>query len=71
LALSRDKEGIRQLSQKGLVVEKPGDVIKNPFVLEFLDLEEKSAYSEHALKTAISICLMSNNLSLRLSRTKF
>ncbi len=53
LALSRDKEGIRQLSQKGLVVEKPGDVIKNPFVLEFLDLEEKNAYSEHALETAI------------------
>ena len=53
LALSRDKEGIRQLSQKGLVVEKPGDVIKNPIVLEFLDLEEKSAYSEHALETAI------------------
>ena len=53
LALSRDKEGIRQLSQKGLVVEKPGDVIKNPFVLEFLDMEEKSAYSEHALETAI------------------
>ncbi len=53
LALSRDKEGIRQLSHKGLVVEKPGDVIKNPIVLEFLDLEEKSAYSEHALETAI------------------
>jgi len=53
LALSRDKEEIRQLSQKGLVVEKPGDVIKNPIVLEFLDLEEKSAYSEHALETAI------------------
>jgi hypothetical protein len=28
-------------------------VIKNPFVLEFLDKEEKSAYSEHALETAI------------------
>ncbi|NMW21618.1 MAG: YhcG family protein [Chlorobiaceae bacterium] len=42
LALSRDKEEIRQLSQKRLVVEKPADVIKNPFVLEFLDLEEKS-----------------------------
>lgn len=53
LALSRDKEGIRQLSQKGLVVEKPGDVIKNPFVLEFLDMEEKIAYSEHTLETAI------------------
>ncbi len=58
-------------SQKGLVVEKPGDVIKNPIVLEFLDLEEKSAYSEHALETAISLCLMPNNLFLRLSRTKF
>ncbi|TLU87715.1 MAG: DUF1016 domain-containing protein [Chlorobium sp.] len=53
LALSRDKEGIRQLSQKGLVIEKVSDVIKNPFVLEFLELEEKSAYSEHALETAI------------------
>jgi predicted nuclease of restriction endonuclease-like (RecB) superfamily len=53
LALSRDKEGIRQLSEKGLVIEKPADVIKSPFVLEFLDLEEQSAYSEHALETAI------------------
>jgi len=53
LALSRDKAGIKQLAQKGLVVEKPADVLKNPFVLEFLDLEEKSAYSEHALETAI------------------
>ena len=53
LALSRDKEGVRQLSEKGLIIEKPSDAIKNPFVLEFLDLEEKSAYSEHALETAI------------------
>ena len=53
LALSRDKEGIRQLSEKGLIIEKPADVIKSPFVLEFLDMEEKSAYSEHALETAI------------------
>jgi len=53
LALSRDKEGVRQLSEKGLIIEKPSDAIKNPIVLEFLDLEEKSAYSEHALETAI------------------
>ncbi|MEI6652345.1 MAG: hypothetical protein WCL42_07200 [Chlorobiaceae bacterium] len=31
LALSRDKEGVRQLAQKGFVVEKPADVIKKPF----------------------------------------
>jgi len=53
LALSRDKEGIKALSQNGLVIEKPSDVVKNPYVLEFLDLAEKSAYSEHALETAI------------------
>ena len=53
LALSRDKAGIKALSQDGLVIENPSDVVKNPYVLEFLDLEEKSAYSEHELETAI------------------
>jgi predicted nuclease of restriction endonuclease-like (RecB) superfamily len=53
LALSRDKEGVKKLSQKGLVVEKPSDVVKDPYILEFLDLEEKSNYSEHELETAI------------------
>jgi predicted nuclease of restriction endonuclease-like (RecB) superfamily len=53
LALSRDKSGIKELSQKGLVIEKASDVVKSPYVLEFLDLEEKSAYSEHVLETAI------------------
>ncbi len=28
-------------------------LLKNHFVFEFLDLEEKNAYSEHALETAI------------------
>lgn len=53
LALSRDKAGIKALSQTGLVIENTSDVVKNPYVLEFLDLEEKSAYSEHEVETAI------------------
>ncbi|MHB8828988.1 MAG: PDDEXK nuclease domain-containing protein [Syntrophales bacterium] len=53
LALSRDKAGIKVLSQNGLVIENPADVVKNPYVLEFLDLEEESVYSEHELETAI------------------
>ena len=53
LTLSRDKAGVKKLSQKGLVIEKPSDVVKNPYVLEFLDLDEKSGYSEHGLETAI------------------
>ncbi len=30
LVLSRDKEGIKKLSEKGLVLEKPKDAIKDP-----------------------------------------
>ena len=53
LALSRDKDEIRKLAQEGQVVAKAADLIKNPLVLEFLDLQEASAYSEHELETAI------------------
>ncbi len=53
LALSRDKEEIRRLSREGQVVEKAADLIKNPLVLEFLDLEEKPAYTEDELESAI------------------
>lgn len=53
LALSRDKKGIKKLSQKGQIVAKPHDLIKNPYVLEFLGLDEKSKYSETDLESAI------------------
>ena len=38
LALSRDKKGLRQLAQKGQVVARPEDLLKEPLVLEFLGL---------------------------------
>jgi len=50
LALSRDKEGILKLSEQGLVVEKPQDAIKDPYILEFIGLPEKSEYSENELE---------------------
>ena len=53
LALSRNKNEIRRLSEKGQTVEKAADIIKNPLVLEFLGLEEKPGYSEDELETAI------------------
>jgi len=53
LALSRDKAGIRRLARKGQVVAKPEDILKEPYVLEFLGLEEKARYSESDLETAI------------------
>jgi len=53
LALSRDKDEIKRLAREGQVVEKAADLIKNPLVLEFLDLPEHPHYSEHELETAI------------------
>jgi predicted nuclease of restriction endonuclease-like (RecB) superfamily len=53
LALSRDKNGIKQLSAKGQLIEKPADALKSHYVLEFLGLKEDSSYSENDLETAI------------------
>ncbi|MBF0105439.1 MAG: DUF1016 family protein [Deltaproteobacteria bacterium] len=53
LALSRDKEEVKRLSTHGQVVEKPSDVIKSPYILEFTGLEEQKSYSEHDLETAL------------------
>lgn len=53
LALSRNKDEVKALAQVGQVLSKPADVIKNPYVLEFLDLPEHPAYSEHQLEMAI------------------
>lgn len=53
LSLGRDKHKVRQLSEKGLIIEQPKDVIKDPYVLEFLGLPELSAYSETELEEHI------------------
>lgn len=53
LALSRDKKKVKELSKKGHVIEKPADIIKDPYILEFLNLPVKEAYSESDLESAI------------------
>lgn len=53
LALSRDKEGVRQLANEGQIIVKPEDILKEPYVLEFLGLDEMAGYSESDLETAI------------------
>ena len=53
LALSRDKEGILKLSQEGQLIEKPKDIIKDPYILEFLGLPELNQYSESELEQEI------------------
>jgi predicted nuclease of restriction endonuclease-like (RecB) superfamily len=53
LALSREKDEVMRLAKDGQVVEKPCDLLKNPLSLEFLDLDERSKYSEDELESAI------------------
>ena len=50
LILSRDKEGILELSTKGQLIEKPEDAIKDPYIIEFVGLPENSRYSESDLE---------------------
>jgi predicted nuclease of restriction endonuclease-like (RecB) superfamily len=53
LSLSKNKEEILQLAEKGQIIEKPKDLIKDPYVLEFLGLSEKPNYSESDLESEL------------------
>jgi len=53
LALSRDKEKVLALANKGQTIELPRDIFKKPYVLEFTGLEERSEYSETELEQAL------------------
>tara|TARA_R110000868_G_scaffold362043_2_gene624117 strand:- start:37 stop:1095 length:1059 start_codon:yes stop_codon:yes gene_type:complete len=53
LVLSRNKDKVKELSEKGLILEKPKDAIKDPYILEFIGLPEHSEYSESQLEQEI------------------
>ncbi len=54
LALSGNKKKVLELAQKGQIMEKPADFIKDPFVLEFAGLGEKSPVDEKDLETHLA-----------------
>lgn len=53
LALSKDKKGILELSKKGQEISSADDLIKDPYIFEFLNLPEKGLYSESDLEKAL------------------
>jgi len=53
LVLSRDRIGIKELSKKGQILKRAIDSIKDPYVLDFLELPEANQYTESDLETAI------------------
>ena len=53
IILSKEKDKVRELSLKGHIIETPSDLVKDPYVLEFLGLEESSSYTENELENRI------------------
>lgn len=53
LLKSRDKDGVMQLANQGLLATHPLDVIKDPYILEFLDLPEVNQWQESQLEQAL------------------
>lgn len=50
LALSKDKKGVLELSEKGQEISKPQDIIKEPYIFEFLDIPIDYRYLEGELE---------------------
>lgn len=53
LAHSRDKEGILELARQGQIPASPDDIVRDPYVLEFLQIPEQHQYSESELEERI------------------
>ncbi len=50
IALSKDKEKVRELSEKGHIIKHPEDIIKDPYVLEFLGVKDNKNFLEKDLE---------------------
>lgn len=53
LALSRDKKGVLELAKKGHHIAAPSDIVKDPYVLEFLGLEKHEKHLEKDIEQAL------------------
>lgn len=53
LTISADKKKILELSEKGQILKTSKDLVKDPFVLEFLDIKENTDYLESDLEKNI------------------
>jgi predicted nuclease of restriction endonuclease-like (RecB) superfamily len=53
LVLSRDKKAIKILSEKGQIIEKAKDSLKDPYILEFIGLPENEKFSESEFEQKI------------------
>jgi predicted nuclease of restriction endonuclease-like (RecB) superfamily len=64
LAASKDKAAILRLAKQGQIIEKPADILREPFVLEFLKIPQPYNLSETDLETKLIDHLQSFLLEL-------
>ena len=50
LALSKDKKGVLEIAEQGAEIQKPADIIKDPYVFEFLGIPQQFQYKEGELE---------------------
>jgi predicted nuclease of restriction endonuclease-like (RecB) superfamily len=65
LAAGKDKDAVLQLAQQGQFVSQPSDLLRDPFVFEFLKIPEPHSVSETDLETRLCDHLQSFLLELR------
>ncbi len=53
LALSKDKKGVLQLSEKGHIITQPHEAVKDPYVLDFLKIPQSHRMTEKHLEQKI------------------
>ena len=53
IALSKDSKVVMELAKKGNVIEKETDIIRDPYILEFLNIPEHHQYNEKQLEQQI------------------
>ncbi|MFQ5770562.1 MAG: PDDEXK nuclease domain-containing protein, partial [bacterium] len=53
VALSKDKKEVLKLAEQGIVVDSPEDIIKDPYVFEFLNFPKSGNYSEKELENQL------------------
>jgi predicted nuclease of restriction endonuclease-like (RecB) superfamily len=53
IALSKDSKAVMELAKKGNIIEKETDIIRDPYVLEFLNIPEHHQYNEKQLEQRI------------------
>jgi predicted nuclease of restriction endonuclease-like (RecB) superfamily len=53
VGLSRDKEGVLMLAKEGELIATPAEMVRDPYVFEFLGLKREELYTESKLEQAL------------------